>query len=54
MCPTMQILKTKAAVLRRWCQENGLRCRSKDKKEDLVGAVAARVRQTGKAFSVTA
>ena len=49
--PFFQIQKCKAQVLRKWLQENGLKCRSKDKKDDLARMVAVHIKQTGKTFN---
>ena len=49
-----QLHKTKAALLRRWLLENGVRCRSKEKKEEIVRMAALHLKQTGKTFSTLA
>lgn len=46
----MQITKAKAAVLKKWLGENGVKCRSKEKKDDLVKMVAQHIKSTGKRF----
>jgi len=47
-------LKTKAALLKKWLQENGVKCRSKDKKDDLAKMAALHIRETGKTFQIAA
>ena len=51
---TGQISKTKAALLKKWLQENGVKCRCKDKKEDLVRMAAQHIKETGKSFYLAA
>lgn len=48
----IQISKVKAPLLRRWLQENGVKCTSKKTKEDMVRMAAEHVRDTGITFTV--
>ena len=50
----LQILKTKAPLLKKWLQENGVKYRSKDRKDELARLAALHIRDTGKVFEVTA
>jgi len=44
-------MKAKVPVLKKWLQENGIKCSSR-KKDDMVKMAALHIRETGKAFSI--
>ena len=52
LCYTVQVQKTKACDLKKWLQENGVKSRSRDKKDDLVRQVVAHIKETGKTLNL--
>lgn len=50
-CECPQISKTKAPLLRKWLQENGVKC-SKEKKDSLIRYAALHIKETGRPFEI--